>query len=70
MHQEMDCGNVKGRHNVEGRSQQFNFFSREIFHLDRHHQTLFILYYVLYNYVLYIIKYYKCEVFKKHVQET
>ena len=25
---------------VEERSQQFNFFSREIFHLYRHHQTL------------------------------
>ena len=37
---------------VEERSQQFNFFSREIFHLYRHHQTLLILYYVLCNHVL------------------
>ena len=45
-------GNV---HSRRKRSQQFNFFSREIFHLYRHHQTLLIQYYVLYNYVLYII---------------
>ena len=46
---------AKHRFFVKERSQQFNFFSREIFYLYRHHQTLLILYYVLYNYVLYII---------------
>ena len=41
---------------VEERSQQFNFFSREMFHLYRHHQTLLFctmyyttMYYILYN---------------------
>ena len=41
---------------VEERSQQYNFFSHEIFHLYRHHQTLLFctmyyttMYYVLYN---------------------
>ena len=41
---------------VEERSQQYNFFSREIFHLYRHHQTLLFctmyytsMYYILYN---------------------
>ena len=38
------------------KSQQYNFFSREIFHLYRHHQTLLFctmyytnMYYILYN---------------------
>ena len=43
-------------HFVEERSQQYNFFSREIFHLYRHHQTLLFcamyyttMYYISYN---------------------
>ena len=43
---------------VEEGSQQFNFFSREIFHRYRHHQTLLFctMYYILYNTIN--VKYY------------
>ena len=41
---------------VEERSQQHNFFSREICHLYRHHQTLpfCTMYYTTMYYILYI----------------
>ena len=42
---------------VEERSQQYNFFSCEIFHLYRHHQTLLFctMYYTTMYYILYTI---------------
>ena len=53
---------------VEERSQQFNFFSREIFHLYRHHQTL--LFCTMYNTTMYYILYNTINVkYLKHVQD-
>ena len=54
---------------LEERSQQYKFFSREIFHLYRHHQMLLFctMYYILYNTIHYI---WKCEVFKNMFRIT
>ena len=62
------CKYCHDEYNVEERSQQYNFFSREIFHLYRHHQTL--LFCIMYYTTMYYILYNTINVkYLKHVQD-